>query len=139
MGGSYLASRVGGLNAHARPWVQRRCELCVDVLSAVQTEAHFWVGCPALWAPRDRLLSEVDALYPGFAGRHGQLRTPEARDQGSLPMGQPPITGRFFSHARGYRSETKRRGAWAPSIPTQFDVLLKKIGLTYVLSAFLIA
>jgi hypothetical protein len=34
------------------------------------------VGCPALWAPRDRLLSEVDALYPpGFAGRYGQLRT----------------------------------------------------------------
>ena len=77
--GSYLASRVGGLNAHAEPWVQRRCELCADVLSAVQTEAHFWAGCPALWAPRDRLLSEVDALYPGFAGRYGQLRSHEAQ------------------------------------------------------------
>jgi hypothetical protein len=62
--GSYLASRVGGLNAHTKPWVQRRCELCVDVLSAVQTEeAHFWVGC-ASSGPSS--LGGQCALQPAF-------------------------------------------------------------------------
>jgi hypothetical protein len=82
-----LASRPCSDVKHVAALVQRRCELCADVLSAVQTEAHFWAGCPALWAPRDRLLSEVDALYPGFAGRYGQLRTHEAQVAGLCVSG----------------------------------------------------
>ena len=77
--GSYLASRVGGLHANDTPWAERRCTMCADVRfdgwRPVQTEAHFWAECPAMWGPRDRMMTEVEEMYPGFGGRYNLLPT----------------------------------------------------------------
>ena len=63
-------------------------------------------------------------------------------DQGALPMDQPAITGRFSSRTPVDTVPKPTDGGAAPhQFPPSLrptDVLLKKIGLTCVLSAFLI-
>ena len=39
----------------------------------MEDEAHFWAECPALRPARQRMLEELDCVYPGFERRFAAL------------------------------------------------------------------
>jgi hypothetical protein len=87
--------------------------------------------------------SSVEHVVPWASTTRAGPPRPGAEDQeGSLPMDQPAITGRFSSRTPVVSVPKPTEGG---TVPHQFppslrptDALLKKIGLTCVLSAFLI-
>ena len=93
--GHYLQSCAGGLRGVARPVAERVCPRCQDGWcgmgsAPVEDEAHFWAECPALRPARQRMLEELDCVYPGFERRFAAL--PRLEKGRALAFGVPDGT-----------------------------------------------
>ena len=56
----------------------------------MEDEAHFWAECPALRPARQRMLEELDCVYPGFERRFAAL--PRLGKGRALAVGVPDGT-----------------------------------------------